>query len=67
MLFIDFLLSKEGQLIYRSLGYRSSRRDVANPADSGVEKVFLANRPDYAREFEAWSKLVQDAFFRPRR
>ena len=67
MLFIDFLLSKEGQLLYRSLGYRSAHREVASPADAGVEKVFLANRPDYVREFETWSRLVQDVFFRPRR
>jgi iron(III) transport system substrate-binding protein len=64
MLFVDFLLSKEGQLLYRDLGYMSSRTDM--PADSArkLDKVFLTNRPTYIQDYENWLKLVQEIFLR---
>lgn len=65
MLLIDFLLSREGQRIYGSLGYGSARKDSARQtAANPAQKLYLANRPDYLREFAAWSKLYQAAFLR---
>jgi len=64
MLFIDFLLSKEGQLLYRELGYDSARLDMQS--STPVQKLYLSNRPDYIGEFEAWAKLYQDVFVRRR-
>ena len=65
MLLIDFLLSREGQRIYGSLGYGSARKDsVRQAAANPAQKLYLANRPDYLREFAAWSKLYQTAFLR---
>jgi iron(III) transport system substrate-binding protein len=65
MLFIDFLLSKEGQVIYRELGYDSPRRDMA-ASDAPPQKLYLANRPNYISEYEDWVKLYQDVFLRRR-
>jgi len=65
MLLIDYLLSREGQRIYGSLGYGSARKDSARQAASNpAKKLYLANRPDYLREFAGWSKLYQAAFLR---
>lgn len=62
MLFIDFLMSKEGQLIYRDLGYASARGDMPPNGLPPVEKVFLANRPNYLQEFETWLALFRADF-----
>jgi iron(III) transport system substrate-binding protein len=65
MLLIDYLLSPEGQRIYGTLGYGSARRDAAKQAGAHpAEKLYLANRPGYLREFGEWSKLYQSAFLR---
>ena len=66
MLFIDFLLSKEGQLLYRGLGYFSARADMPLADLPSVEhRLFVANRPHYTDEFEAWSAVYQDVFLKP--
>jgi iron(III) transport system substrate-binding protein len=65
MLLIDFLMSKEGQLIYQELGYDSGRRDVAT-SGAPVKKLYLSNRPKYIAEYEGWMKLYQDVFVRRR-
>jgi iron(III) transport system substrate-binding protein len=65
MLFADFLLSKEGQVLYQELGYDSARTDVAG-AGAQVQKLYLTNRANYIREYEDWAKLYQDAFLRRR-
>lgn len=62
MLFIDFLLSKEGQLLYRDLGYASARLDMPAGDLPPVEKVFVASRPNYLQEFETWVALFRSAF-----
>jgi len=65
MLLIDYLMSPEGQSIYGSLGYGSARRDAPKlEGTSPPQKLYLANRPDYLREFAEWSKLYQTAFLR---
>jgi iron(III) transport system substrate-binding protein len=65
MLLVDFLMSKEGQLIYQELGYGSGRRDVAT-SSAPVKKLYLSNRPNYIRDYEGWMKLYQDVFVRRR-
>jgi iron(III) transport system substrate-binding protein len=65
MLLIDFLMSKEAQLIYQELGYDSGRGDVAT-SGAPVKKLYLANRPNYIAEYEGWMKLYQDVFVRRR-
>ncbi len=65
MLLIDFLMSKEAQLIYQELGYNSGRGDVAT-SGAPVKKLYLANRPNYIAEYEGWMKLYQDVFVRRR-
>ncbi len=62
MLLIDFLASKEGQLLYKDLGYYSSHKDFAANQIPGIEKLFLSNRPKYVEEFEAWTELTQKIF-----
>ena len=63
MLFVDFLLSKEAQLMYRDLGYFSSRTDMAGDAPK-LQKLVLENRPTYIQDYEQWTRLVQDIFVR---
>jgi iron(III) transport system substrate-binding protein len=65
MLFADFLMSKEGQLLYQELGYDSGRRDVATSM-APVDKLYLTNRPNYIGDYEDWAKLYQDVFVRRR-
>ena len=65
MLLVDFLMSKEGQSLYKDLGYDSARRDVAGPG-AQVEKLYLTNRTNYIREYEDWAKIYQDTFVRRR-
>ena len=65
MLFADFLMSKEGQSLYRELGYDSARSDVAG-AGARVDKLYLTNRSNYVREYKDWARLYQDVFVRRR-
>src|SRR5215831_18350234 len=65
MLFVDFLMSKESQLLYQELGYDSPRSD-AGKAGAKLERLYLTNRPNYIREYEDWAKLYQDVFLRRR-
>jgi len=67
MLLIDFLLSREAQLLYRDLGYLSSRRDMKSDAYPDLQKLFLMNRPNYVEEFESWMRLFQEAFVKSAR
>ena len=65
MLLIDYLMSQEGQHLYRRLGYGSARFDAnAQSGNSPVQKLYLGNRPNYLRELAQWSKLYRDVFLR---
>jgi iron(III) transport system substrate-binding protein len=64
MLLIDFLLSKEGQAIYRDLGYVPSRNAMAPKDFPVLQKLYLTNRPNYVQEFEQWAALVQQTIFK---
>jgi iron(III) transport system substrate-binding protein len=65
MLLADFLMSKEGQLLYQELGYDSARRDLTAPG-APVQKLYLTNRPNYIGDYESWMKVYQDTFVRRR-
>lgn len=64
MLFVDFLLSREAQLLYRDLGYMSSRIDMPANETWKLDKLFLTNRPNYIRDYEQWTRLFQDIFIK---
>jgi iron(III) transport system substrate-binding protein len=64
MLLIDFLMSKEGQTIYREIGYESSRTDMPPGALPPVQKMFLTNRPTYMQDFETWAQMFRTLFDR---
>jgi iron(III) transport system substrate-binding protein len=64
MLLIDFLLSKEGQTMYRELGYAPSRNAMAPKDFPALQKLYLTNRPNYVQDFEQWAGLVQQTIFR---
>jgi iron(III) transport system substrate-binding protein len=61
MLMIDFLLSREGQAIYRDLGYDSARDDMAG-AERPPEKLYFGNRPNFFAEYEEWVELFNTIF-----
>jgi ABC-type Fe3+ transport system substrate-binding protein len=66
MLFIDYMLATEAQTIYtQELGYTSLRKDMVNNA-APAQRVYLAMRPNYRREYEQWGRLA-DQVFRGRR
>jgi iron(III) transport system substrate-binding protein len=65
MLLIDFLMSKEGQILYQELGYDSARIDLTAPG-APVQKLYLTNRDNYMGDYESWMKIYQDIFVRRR-
>jgi iron(III) transport system substrate-binding protein len=64
MLLIDFLLSKQGQAMYRNLGYVPSRSAMASKEFPVLQKLYLTNRPNYEREFEQWVGIAQQTVLR---
>lgn len=62
MLYIDFVLSKEGQEIYKSKGYDSARTDM--PSSGDFEKIYVDTREDYAEEFPKWESDMRSLFVR---
>jgi iron(III) transport system substrate-binding protein len=62
MLFIDFLMSKEGQAMYRQLGYTPARNGMIDPSAPPIQKLYLTNRPNYLQEYEQWVTLTRQAF-----
>ena len=48
MLLMDFLMSREGQMHYRELGYDSARTDMTGPG-APVQKLYLTNRANVIR------------------
>ncbi len=56
MLFIDFVLSREGQEIYGSLGYASARTDMAS-RDKPEKVYYFGDDPEYPQNYEKWLAL----------
>jgi iron(III) transport system substrate-binding protein len=65
MLLMDFLMSREGQMHYRELGYDLARTDMTGPG-APVQKLYLTNRANYIGEYESWMKVYQENFVRRR-
>jgi iron(III) transport system substrate-binding protein len=57
----DFLLSREGQELYKAAGYGSAH-DEAQGGQANFEKAYFTNMPDYQARFEQWSRLFQEVF-----
>ncbi len=56
MLFIDFILSREGQTLYGKLGYASARTDLG--AKQKPQKVYyFGDEPDFPVKYERWMTL----------
>ena len=64
MLLIDFLLSAEGQAMYRDLGYAPSRNGMEPKDLPPLQKLYLTNRPGYVQEFEQWTALMRETIFK---
>ena len=61
MLYIDFVLSREGQALYQKLGYASARKDIDNP-DKPAKIYYLGDEPDYLQNYEKWTALAHEIF-----
>lgn len=61
MLMTDFLLSDEGQRLYKSIGYNSARRDMKG-SDAPKKKYYLEHRPTFFEDFDRWVALFNSAF-----
>jgi hypothetical protein len=60
--FVDYMLSAAAQTIYTGeLGYSSLRKDMLNSA-APVQKLYLAQRQNYTRDYEQWSRLADQVF-----
>ena len=56
MLFIDFILSREGQTLYGKLGYASARTDL--DSKQKPQKIYyFGDEPDYPQKYERWMAL----------
>jgi iron(III) transport system substrate-binding protein len=62
MLFVDFLMSKEGQALYLKIGYSPARTGMTDPNLPPIRKLYLTNRPNYLQEYEQWVALTRQAF-----
>jgi iron(III) transport system substrate-binding protein len=61
MLFVDFVLSQEGQKILMKLGYTSARKDL--PGSQRPSKIYyLGDDPNYLQNYEKWIALGRQVF-----
>ncbi len=56
MLFIDFILSREGQALYGKLGYASARNDMA-AKDKPAKIYYFGDDPNFEQNYEKWMAL----------
>lgn len=61
MLVLDFFLSKEGQAMRMEIGDASARTDLSTGARPS-QILYLEDRPNYQKEYEAWMALGEKAF-----
>jgi iron(III) transport system substrate-binding protein len=61
MLFVDFVLSTEGQKIFQKLGYSSARTDLPGK-DRPAKIYYLGDEPDYLANYEKWTALGRQVF-----
>lgn len=65
MLLIDFLLTKEAQLMYQELGYDSARLDMKSP-DTPTQKIYFSQEPSFFEDYERWTQLFHETFTQKR-
>jgi iron(III) transport system substrate-binding protein len=65
MLMIDFLISEEGQTMYKQIGYNSARKGLED-RDTPREKVYFTQRPTFVADFETWGELFREVFVNKR-
>ena len=63
MLYVDFMLSREGQIMRQKLGYATARTDLQNK-EKPSKILYLSERPTYNEEFEAWQDTARRIFGR---
>ena len=61
MLMIDFLVSEEGQKMYKQIGYNSARKGLED-SDTPREKIYFTQRPTFVEDFEKWGELFREVF-----
>ena len=61
MLFVDFNLSRDGQVMRQKLGYASARIDLEN-AEKPSKIAYTLERPSYEQDFERWLTLARQVF-----
>lgn len=60
VLYLDFLLSAEGQAIYAESGYNSARTDLPPVTELAAEKIYLsAEYDEYEASYAEWDTLKQ--------
>jgi iron(III) transport system substrate-binding protein len=63
MLFLDFMLSEQGQKIYIEHGYDSPRQGMSTGIGSDFKKVYLETvAPNYVDSFAKWQQLMRSTF-----
>lgn len=63
MLFIDYNLSKEGQVMRQKLGYATARTDLPN-REKPSNIIYTMERPNYDAEMEKWLAFGRSVFGR---
>lgn len=62
LLYIDFIISKAGQEMYKEQGYSSARKDVASAKERPSKVYYLGDRPTYPEDYEKWNLLGKQVF-----
>jgi iron(III) transport system substrate-binding protein len=65
MLFLDYMLSKDGQGVRVNMGYISARTDLVSPGKP-ARIIYPSQIPDLAEKFEKWTALGQEVFGKAR-
>lgn len=63
MLYVDFMLSRDGQIMRQKLGYATARTDLQNK-EKPSKILYLSERPTYNAEFEEWQETARRIFGR---
>jgi iron(III) transport system substrate-binding protein len=61
MTYIDFILSKEGQLLHREAGYSSGRKDMET-RETPSKRYYLGEEEGYEANFEKWGNIGRKYF-----
>ena len=62
LLYIDFIVSKAGQEMYKTQGYSSARKDIESTKERPAKVYYLGDRPTYPEDFEKWNALGRQIF-----